>query len=64
MTFTISGQLELVFPEGHEGVGNSDTVNPQQRANRKEVEEGDHHPAGLTEVLFYRFGDVARDVTA
>lgn len=58
------GQLELVFPEGHEGVGNSDAVNPQQRANRKEVEERDHHSAGLTEVLFYRFGDVARDVTA
>lgn len=58
------GHLELVFPEGHKGVGNGDAVNPQQRANRKEIEESDHHPTGFTEVLFHRFGDVAGDVTA
>ena len=56
--------LELVFPEGHEGVSNSDAVNPQQRANGKEVEERDHHPTGFTEMLFHRFGDVAGDVAA
>ena len=58
------GHLELVFPEGHKGVGNGDAVNPQQRANGKEVEEGDYHPAGLTKMLLHRFGDVAGDVTA
>ena len=57
-------QLELVFPEGHEGVSNGDAVNPQQRANGKEVEERDHHPAGFTEMLFHRFGNVAGDVAA
>ena len=57
-------QLELVFPEGHKGVGNGDAVNPKQRANGEEVEEGDHHPAGFAKMLFHRFGDVAGDVAA
>ena len=57
-------QLELVFPERHKGVGNGHAVNPQQWANGKEVEEGDDHPAGLAEVLFHRFGNVAGDITA
>lgn len=51
--------LQLVFPERHERVGNSNAIDPQQRTNREEIEERDNHATRLTKVLFYRFSDVA-----
>ncbi|MNR05870.1 hypothetical protein D3C85_1219190 [compost metagenome] len=54
----------MVFPEGHKSVRNGNAVNPQQRADGEEVEEGDDHAAGLTKMLFDRLGNITGWVAA
>ncbi len=52
------------FPERHKGIGNSNAINPQQWANREEVQERDNHAASFTKMLFHRFRNVAGRVKA
>ena len=50
--------MHLVNDKAFHGVGDSHTVDQQDRVNRKEIEQGDKVPCFGAEMLFHHFSNI------